>query len=59
VDSLVQGVAVPPGRHTIELRYDDPTIGLGLLASGISLAVLGVLFLSFRRRERHSPKAPG
>jgi hypothetical protein len=51
VDSVVQGVAVTPGRHTIELRYDDPTIGIGMLVSGVSLVALGVVLLILWRRR--------
>jgi hypothetical protein len=47
---LLQGIAVPAGRHTVELRYDDPWVGYGLLGSALALVALGVLALALRRR---------
>jgi hypothetical protein len=49
-DYLLQGVPVPAGRHTVELRYDDPWVGYGLLGSAVALAALTVLALVLRRR---------
>jgi hypothetical protein len=40
VDFFLQGVVVPPGRHVLLLRYDDPWVGYGLLGSSLSLAAL-------------------
>jgi hypothetical protein len=60
-DSVVQAVPVPAGNHTIRLTYDDPTIGLGALASGVALAGLFGAAAVLRRRDRHragSPTAP-
>ena len=39
-DYLLQGIPIGPGRHMILLRYDDPTIGFGLLGSTLSLATI-------------------
>jgi hypothetical protein len=51
-DYLLQGVEVPPGHHTIELTYDDPWIGYGLLGSSISVAVvLALASADFLRRR--------
>jgi hypothetical protein len=44
-DYIDQGVAIARGRHTIVLRYRDGAIRSGLLASGISLALLLVAVL--------------
>jgi hypothetical protein len=57
VDSLVQGVAVPAGRHVVVLGYDDPSVGLGLLGSALSLLTLaggavGLALWARRRRRR-------
>jgi hypothetical protein len=49
-DYLLQGIAVPAGRHTVELRYDDPWVGYGLLGSALALAALAVLAFALRRR---------
>jgi uncharacterized membrane protein YfhO len=43
-----QGVAVPPGRHVVELRYRNPLIAIG---AAISLATLLALVFAVRRRE--------
>lgn len=51
-DYVVQGVAVPAGAHIIELGYDDPTVGLGLVGSGLALAGLVGSAWFLRRRDR-------
>jgi hypothetical protein len=52
-DYFLQAVAVPPGRHTILLSYDDPWIGYGGAGSGVSVALLiaGALVLGRRKRR--------
>jgi hypothetical protein len=62
IDYLLQGVAVPSGRHTIELRYEEPSIALGLLGTAVSLVALSAAALWAqahrvgvrRRRGRHT-----
>jgi hypothetical protein len=49
-DYLLQGVPVPAGKHTVELRYDDPWVGYGLLGSGLALAALAAAAFALRRR---------
>lgn len=39
-DYAILGVRVPPGSHRVRLVYSDPTIGAGLIGSGLSLLVL-------------------
>ena len=39
-DFFLQGVQVPAGRHVVQLRYDDPAVGHGLLGSALSLMAL-------------------
>lgn len=60
-DYVAQGVPVPAGTHVVELRYEDRTIGLGLLLSGVSLAALLGLALAAhlwpRKRRRSSGDA--
>jgi hypothetical protein len=59
-DGLIQGVPVSGGHHVIELDYDDPSTGYGLLGSALSLgALLGVAgALSFHRRRTAEPADP-
>jgi hypothetical protein len=56
-DYLLQSLFVSKGRHTVVLRYDDPTIGVGLVGSLCSLVLLlgGALALHRRRRTPHGP----
>lgn len=56
-DYLLQGVPVPAGRHTVELRYDDPWVGYGLLGSALALAALAAaaFVLRGRRVRAHGP----
>jgi hypothetical protein len=51
-DEIDQGVAVPAGRHTIVLTYDDPSVGYGLAGSAVVLLVLAVAAIVLRRRPR-------
>src|SRR6266704_3869857 len=54
-DYLDQGIPVPPGHHTIVLSYLDPTIGQGLVGSGLVIMVLLGVALRAHRRERSAP----
>jgi hypothetical protein len=54
---VVQGVPVSPGRHEIILRYDDPSIGYGLVGSVVGIALLAVAALVPRRRSRRGPSS--
>ena len=52
-DYLDQGVLVPPGRHVLALRYDDPAVGAGLIGSGATLlALFGLSLLVWRWSRR-------
>ncbi|TMK84721.1 MAG: hypothetical protein E6G44_09415 [Actinobacteria bacterium] len=53
-DYLVQGVPLEAGRHTVDLSYDDPSIGYGLAGSTIALAALGLAALLLGRRRRRA-----
>jgi hypothetical protein len=53
VDYLLRGVAVPPGSHHVELRYQPLTWRLGWITSALAaLALCGVIVLGRRRRGR-------
>jgi hypothetical protein len=47
-DFLLQAVPVPAGRHIVELSYDDPWVGFGLLGSTCGLFALGGSILGLR-----------
>jgi hypothetical protein len=58
-DAFLQAVAVPGGRHVIELDYVDPWVGRGLLGSGLSVGGLaGAGFWMRRRSSRRRLPAP-
>jgi hypothetical protein len=62
-DYVDQGIPVPAGSHVVDLTYDDPTIGLGLLGSAVSLTLLFGVALVIRVRTRRArasdPEARG
>jgi hypothetical protein len=50
-DHLLQGIAVPAGRHEVWLTYREPTIALGLLLSGLAwVGFLVAAAISARQR---------
>lgn len=51
VDVALRGVAVPAGRHTVELEFRDPHVGYGAWGSGIGLAILVGLLVATRGRR--------
>jgi hypothetical protein len=51
-DYLDQGVFVGPGHHTVELSYDDPAIGSGLLGSALTIAAMAAVARVLARRRR-------
>ena len=40
------------GRHIVELRYDDPSIGYGLLGSGLGVGLLFLAAVLLRRLKQ-------
>jgi hypothetical protein len=51
-DHALVAVAVPGGRHVVELRSDPPGWDLGVVLSGASItSILGVFLVSARRRR--------
>jgi len=47
-DGALRAVAVPPGEHTVELRFESDTLALGIFISSLAvllLALLGVVVL--------------
>ncbi|MBS1262295.1 MAG: hypothetical protein MAG453_01638 [Calditrichaeota bacterium] len=67
VDYALRGLPVPPGEHTLVLRYDPPEIRAGFTVSRIALAVTLLLVIgggvvawrSRSRSERDSSGAAG
>ena len=58
-DAVVQAVPVRRGRHAIELRYNDPWIGYGVLGSSVFvLGLLGVALLSRRQQTSMADDSP-
>ena len=60
VDWVLRGVALPPGRHTVELRYEPASWRAGWVVSLLALLGLGATVVLGRRaaRPRRSPRAP-
>ena len=63
-DVLFQSVAVPTGRHAVELRYDPPPVRQGIVVSGLGVVALVVLVASgltarARRRPSEAQAGPG
>jgi hypothetical protein len=51
-DYFLQAVAVPAGRHTVELKYTDPWVVPGLIGSAAALALFLAAAMIARRLER-------
>ena len=59
VDFLLRGIALPPGRHRVELRYRPLSWRVGWITSLVALLVLLALVgFGLRRRDRVVPR-PG
>ena len=60
-NDIMQGVFVPPGRHTIEFRYQPPQTMLRVSLSAFALGILlgGYVFVAHfvRRPQAPSPAA--
>ena len=52
VDSVLRGVRVGPGRHTVELRYQPLSWRIGWIVSSVSLVALAVAVAVGLRRRR-------
>jgi hypothetical protein len=55
VDGALQGVFVPPGRHTVVLRYMPRTFLVGSAVSGAALVVLVLAWVGPRLLPRRRP----
>ena len=57
---LMRGVALPPGAHTVEFRFQPPTgpFRVSLAALGFGVLLLGVTAVVGRRSGAQSPAAP-
>ena len=57
-DYFLQAVPVPKGHHEVRLRYRDPDVSEGLMASGLVWLALGLAAFGtavFGRRRRRMP----
>ncbi|MFN2544454.1 MAG: hypothetical protein ABR600_07780 [Actinomycetota bacterium] len=54
-DYVDMAVVVPGGRHVVELRYDDPRLGYGMIGSAAALLALVAAGLLARRRKSPPP----
>jgi hypothetical protein len=52
VDSVMRGVSVPAGAHTVSWRYRAPGLRAGLALSAVGLLLIAGLALSHRPRRR-------
>jgi hypothetical protein len=63
VDGVLRGVAVGPGEHRIEFRYESTYMTAGLVITGTTALALLAGFIFLRRRERSqrfiTPRVPG
>jgi hypothetical protein len=58
VDFLLRGIALPPGRHHVELRYRPLSWRVGWITSSVALVVLLALVAVGTRRRRVVPRPP-
>jgi uncharacterized membrane protein YfhO len=49
---LSQGIIVPEGKHTIEMKYEPASFNIGASLSGVGLVGLLALGIWARRRRR-------
>jgi hypothetical protein len=56
-DRVLRGVPIPAGDHVVELRYDQPSLRRGLLASIATALVVG-LVISALAIQRHRTRRP-
>jgi hypothetical protein len=52
-DYAAEGIPVPAGTHVVDLRYEDRTVGLGLVVSALALAAMLGAALVARSKTRH------
>ena len=50
-DGALRAVAVPPGEHTVELRFESDALAVGVLISCIALLLLALLGLAVLARR--------
>lgn len=59
-DHALRAVAIPPGEHVVELRYESAALQAGLSITAVFLAILGALAaLACMRRWRSARGNPG
>ncbi|HEY7036358.1 MAG TPA: YfhO family protein, partial [Thermomicrobiales bacterium] len=57
-DRVLRGVPIPAGDHVVELRYDQPSLRLGLLASAATALVVALVVLALGLQHRRSHPQP-
>jgi hypothetical protein len=58
VDSVLRGVRVPAGEHTVSWRYRAPGLTSGLALSAVGLILIVALALGRPRRRRRASSTP-
>ena len=53
----LRAVAVPPGEHTIELRYESRSLQLGLISSATTTTLIAAVIVVLLVRQRRSQTA--
>jgi hypothetical protein len=51
-DHVMRAVPVPAGEHTVEMRYDPPSLRLGLAVTLLSILLVGAISIGLLVRER-------
>ena len=51
-DGLLRAAPVPPGQHTVELRFESAALALGIVVSSIPILVVVLLELVAFRVNR-------
>ncbi|MCQ2497643.1 MAG: YfhO family protein [Lachnospiraceae bacterium] len=53
-NDMFMGINIPPGSHSIKMKYTTPYIRIGAIISGMAVCVAIFFFICFRRRSRQN-----